>query len=391
VKKISAHLIFTNTYKPLNKGIVYIDDSGKIIKIQDTTGDLKDEADLEFYNGIICPGFINTHCHIELSELKDKIRKKTGLSTFISDVNNEKKQSSAHDLNYILSADLNMYNNGIVAVADISNSNLSLPVKNNSKIYYHTFYELLGLDRTKAEKIFSNYLELKAKNKNSSLTIHSLYSLSNELLQKFIEYINSLDNGIISVHNQESRDEIDYFKYNSGKLYEYLKNFDLSINKKSRCKEHPIIDFIKKIKSNINILLVHNTFSSEQDIIKLKKYNKKLFFVLCPKSNIYIEGNLPDINTLITSDMKICMGTDSLASNDTLSILEEIKTLQNNFPYIKIEELIKWATINGAEALQVDSRFGKIETGKSPGINLITNIDFTNYALTKDSQVIRIC
>jgi cytosine/adenosine deaminase-related metal-dependent hydrolase len=133
-------------------------------------------------------------------------------------------------------------------------------------------------------------------------------------------------------------------------------------------------------------ILVHNTFTSQKDISWVKEYTKHAFWCLCPNANLYIEDKLPDINLLNSNDLKICLGTDSFASNKNLSILDEIKTISNNFD-IELSELLKWATINGAEALDLQSEIGSFENGKTPGINLIENIDFKNMKLKSDSNI----
>ena len=87
---------------------------------------------------------------------------------------------------------------------------------------------------------------------------------------------------------------------------------------------------------------------------------------------------------------EIVIGTDSLASNDKLSILRELKILQDNFPDVSVEELIKWATINGAKALRENQRFGSIETGKRPGLLLLGDMDLINLRLLPGTTVSRL-
>jgi len=88
--------------------------------------------------------------------------------------------------------------------------------------------------------------------------------------------------------------------------------------------------------------------------------------------------------------VNISLGTDSLASNSNLSILEEIKTISSYFPEIKLEELIKWGTLNGAKALNFNKNIGSLEVGKKPGINLISLLDLENMKIKKESMVKKI-
>jgi cytosine/adenosine deaminase-related metal-dependent hydrolase len=137
---------------------------------------------------------------------------------------------------------------------------------------------------------------------------------------------------------------------------------------------------------------VHNTFTKKEDLDELRKIRstENTFFVLCPNSNLYIENQLPPVPLFRDENLNICIGTDSLASNHELSVLAELITLQLNFPEIKLEELIKWATINGAKALQIEDKFGSFEAGKKPGVNLISGIDFKTMKLTEKSKVKRL-
>ncbi|MBN2758462.1 MAG: amidohydrolase family protein, partial [Bacteroidales bacterium] len=138
-------------------------------------------------------------------------------------------------------------------------------------------------------------------------------------------------------------------------------------------------------------LLVHNTFSTENDIEKANAYFENLFFALCPNANLYIEDKLPDISMLCKEKQSLTIGTDSLASNHKLSVLDEMKTISQNFPEINFSEILKWATLNGAKALGFDNEIGSLEIGKSPGINLISNFDYKNLKLLKESKIKVIC
>jgi cytosine/adenosine deaminase-related metal-dependent hydrolase len=102
---------------------------------------------------------------------------------------------------------------------------------------------------------------------------------------------------------------------------------------------------------------------------------------------LYIENRLPDVPLFRKRHMNICLGTDSLASNHKLSVLNEMITVQQYSPEIRLEELILWATFNGARALQIENRFGSFETGKNPGVNLITGADLRNLKLTSKCKV----
>lgn len=385
MRKITAQYIFTNVTKPLKFGILHVDEKGCIRKITDTKGKLNEEANLEFYNGIICPGFVNAHCHIELSHLKNKITPQSGMAQFIKQlIKNRLNFSLEERQQYMYKADNELKNNGVVVVGDISNTEESIRIKKDSTIYYHTFHETYNVKGLKTEQII-NYTEAiieKFENYNlpGSICPHTAYSVSKVLFNYVKNYINN-NKGIVSIHNQESKEEIELFKGKNSELNKL-------INVKNHFNYTSSLSYaMQYIKHANRILLVHNTYTSELDIEKNKGYLDYIYWVLCPNSNLYIENKLPNINLIQNYTGNIAIGTDSYASNTKLSVLEELKTIAANFPDIKMEELIKWATINGAKALGLNHKYGSFEVGKIPGINLLTNVDLHNMKFLENTSV----
>ena len=76
-----------------------------------------------------------------------------------------------------------------------------------------------------------------------------------------------------------------------------------------------------------------------------------------------------------------------LTSNTELSILHELKTISKHFPEIKLNKLLDSACINGAKALNIETKYGSLSPGKTPGINLISRLDYKQMILTDDSEV----
>jgi len=345
VRKIFANYIVPVSSAPLKNGIIIIDKDAKIVDIIDTKGEIKETAGLEYYNGILVPGFINTHCHIELSYLKGKIKGQNGVTGFVSDVARlRNKYSKDEILKRILKADMQMRSEGIVAVGDITNSRVSFQTKKESNIKYHSFIEVFGIDSNRANDIFERgkYL-LKDAQKNrlfASLSPHSPYAISIELFQILKEYLRK-HQGIISIHNQESESENMLFNDGKGKLADFLSiiNKSYTLIKDNGSSLGSALPYLNP---DSNILLVHNTFTSEKDVELAEKFSDNIFYALCPKSNLYIENKLPDISLFNQKGLKITVGTDSLASNNKLSIIEELKTISKHFPEIELKNLIRW-------------------------------------------------
>jgi aminodeoxyfutalosine deaminase len=373
-RKFSADFIF-NGYEMLQQQVLITDATGVIVAVI-----VEDEAGegVEKLNGILCPGFINTHCHLELSHLKGHIPKHTGLVDFVFKVINERHFADDEILAAIETAENEMLQNGIVAVGDICNNTLTIPQKSKGRLSYHNFIEASGFLPAFAQERFDKSLAVLTGFRSqlaafsSTLNPHAPYSVSAEMFEMINNFSN---NNLITIHNQETAAENEFFEKGTGdflRLYQQM-GIDISFFKPSG--KTSLQTWLPHFTKEQSIILVHNVCTSEEDLLFAKLHTAHCplptFFCLCPNANLYISNKLPDVNMLMQHTNNIVLGTDSLASNDQLSILEEIKTLQNNFKELDLATLLKWATSNGARALQKDECLGSFEKGKKPGVILI--------------------
>ena len=134
MRYLTSDIIFTAFSSPIYDGVLVVDDEGRIVDLQEDKQEI-DSANLECFKGALCPGFINTHCHLELSHLQGQLASKTGLPHFINSIGQIRKASDCRQEDALKLADRQMYNNGIMAVADISNTADSFTIKANSAIY----------------------------------------------------------------------------------------------------------------------------------------------------------------------------------------------------------------------------------------------------------------
>jgi aminodeoxyfutalosine deaminase len=385
MRKFSAQYIFTNTGNPLKRGVVTTDDNGLIISIEENHGDLAESRATEFYNGIIIPGFVNCHCHTELSHLKNKVPEKTGLGNFIEEIRNLRVDSIDRIITAQTETDGKMYREGVSVCADICNTGNSFSVKRNSGINYITFLEVFGIDSNKADIRLAEIADLLEKAEKDGLECyiipHSVYSLSLTLLRKLKEF--TKHNKVTSVHFMESLAESEFLEKREGKLMASYRNSGLLPPTLEMPYNHTDA-ILNEITQSGNLILVHNTFATDELIRKLKERDN-IYWCLCPNSNLFIEGVLPPFQLLKSENCKIVIGTDSLASNNSISILDELRTLQTGFPATSLEELVRLSTLNGAEALCKDDVYGKIAVGSKPGLTLIDNLDLQSLKLLPES------
>jgi len=390
MRKFKADYVFPVHADPIKNGIVTVDDAGKILSLDDGLSQTQnDKIPVEKLEGIICPGFVNTHCHVELSHLKGKIAPQTGLVNFIKEVQAHRNSDEQLMAAATLAADEEMYNNGIVAVGDIANTATGLPVKKQSKIYYHSFIEAFGFSPARAKEVFEHAVALRDEHKPlaASVTPHAPYSVSKELF-KMISKLSDGKENLISLHNQETEEENKFYRYKMGGFIDLYNSFKIDISFFKPQARNSIQTVVPLLSNKDNIMLVHNTFTNLKDIYFVKRFDRKINWCFCPNANLYIEGRLPKIELFLDKGFNITLGTDSLASNHKLCLLSEMYVIQKNFPSISLEQLLQWGTINGAQFLGIANDKGSIEVGKTPGLNLLTSLD--GFRITPDTKVERI-
>ena len=360
---LTADYLFPLYIAPIEQGVLQISDNGEVIEVFENRSEVPQEK-LEIFEGILCPGFVNAHCHLELSHLLGKAEKGKGLLDFISAIKQRNEYSYEEILEAIENAEKQMIQNGIVAVGDICNTTNTLIQKQKSNLKYYNFIEVFGVKDDLVCQIISDAKVLRNKfrkaEQKATISPHAPYSVPPKLMEE-VKNLFSNEDELMSIHMQETKQENELFEHKSGSFYNWLKERNASPEVwHKRTKSNSVVEEL----GNKKMLLVHNTFAKKKNI-------SDNYYCTCPKANLYIENNLPDYS-IFDAD-KLCVGTDSLASNNSLSILEEINIIQENSNF-DLNELLKIASKNGAEALGF-ANLGTFENGKKPGVNLISDLN----------------
>ncbi len=349
--------------------------------VQDIVSVAEAGTDIEELKGILSPGLINCHCHLELSHLKNVIPPHTGLIDFLCDVVTKRGFDPAIIQQEIEKAEKEMYDNGIVAVGDIGNTADTGLVKSKSKIRWQNFVEVLGFFDAKAEITMEQYrnvateLDDALRSSNflhlTSLVPHAPYSVS----AKTFQLINKATaSQIISIHNQENPAEDELYKTGGGDYLKLFRIFGIHTSPFTVTGKSSIRSYLPYFNNGQTIFLVHNTFMPEEDISWANEYaathGLKLVYCLCPNANLYIENKTAPAELFLKHDCQLVLGTDSYSSNWQLSIAKEMQALLQHTS-LTAEQVLQMATHNGATALQWDDALGSFEKGKQPGIVLI--------------------
>lgn len=389
MKRIAAKYVYPlNSAEPIAPGFVEVEDDGTIIR----TGVCEDPAkEPVFLDGALVPGFVNAHCHIELSYMKGLFRKGTGMAGFIDQINELRDTKSLDEKVRDLTAAMDsLWEQGVVAMADISNCDDSFALKARHPMYTRTFLEVFGTEPEDCAAVMEGVRKLKAVADafgiDAAPTPHACYTMSPELVTAVSA--EGLKSGFLSFHSEETEEEEEMLKYGSGKMWENRVKAGMSVPPVTG--KSSLLYFIDRLLQghpapfDEHILLVHECCMDQEGIDAVKAVMNHPFVAVCPLSNLFIHQALPPIDLMRRNGLKVCVGTDSLSSNDDLRIVDELYCLQRNFPEVPLGELFIWASRNGAEFLS-KPEFGTLEAGRKPGLVLVDHLD-AEGRLSAESQ-----
>lgn len=395
-RKFTADHLFTGSEWLSNDSVLITSTEGEIIDLVPAS---EAGEGVTSFSGILSPGFVNCHCHLELSYMKGIIPEKTGMVDFLVRVIQQRGSGGGIIQEAISAAEDSMLQNGIVAVGDICNTPDTVDQKKKGRLLYHNFIETMGfIEQTAAQRfeasraVYEQFARLyRNPAESNSIVPHAPYSVSPALFQLITHFPG---NRLLTIHNQESGAEREFIEKGTGdfhRLYQAL-HIDISFYKPRSTGSLPA--YLSHFLPNQSLILVHNTNTNKEDLEFIAHGPRtngasgrelavaNLFFCLCPNANVYIGNPLPDIDLLRAYRATIVVGTDSLASNHQLSVLAELQTIHQRYPQIEKSELLQWATLNGARALELDNVIGSFDVGKKPGVLII------NEELTKVERLV---
>ena len=376
MRKIASHYALIDGELVRNR-VIELDDNGVITNIIESSN-IDSMASVEFYPGILIPGMINAHCHLELSYLHNQIEEGSGFAGFARAIGAVRNNFTTEErLRASRVADAKMWDEGVEAVADIANDDLVMAVKQNSKIEYHTMFEHFGLNNLSPAPLH----ELAARYDRSSVTPHSTYSVQDAPFRELCA-----SEGAISIHLLESDDEALLYQHR-GSLHDWYERMGWQCDFLHYAT--PAERIVASTPTERAMLLVHATRATAEDVSTIERHTRNATWVLCPESNRYISRLEPPVALLRNMGAKIAIGTDSLASARSLSMIENLRQL-GEICDAPLAEMLTWATINGAKALGIEDVKGSFARGKAPGVVIVEGADLQAMRLTPETTTRRL-
>lgn len=374
-RRIASHYLLTRSgLRP--RPLLTLADDGTVVGV-DTWRDPDRQAGVEFYSGILLPGMVNAHCHLELSCLRGAIPAGGGFAAFARGMGAQRGRFDEEQRRRAIeAADARMWREGVAAVGDVANGESTFAVKARSAIRYRTFAELFGL-----QSVSTAPVDGLLRHAATSLTPHSTYSVPDALFRR----ICSGGDAPLSIHFMESPAEEALYR-GEGELAAWYAE------RGWRCDflhyGSPVERLVGSVPPTRSVLLVHNCCVTQRTIDRVTAhFTAPVWWCLCLGSNRYISGLRPPVELLRANGLNICVGTDSLASNGALSLVDELRLLGDGVP---LAERLLWATAGGAAALGFGDELGEIAPGRRPGVVVLEGIDFSAMRLLPESRTTRL-
>ena len=361
---LRARIVITMDGPPIDNGAVALSgnkvvDVGKFDEIKTRNGgeivDLGEQA--------LLPGLINAHCHLDYTCLRGEISPQKSFTDWIRAINAEKAKLSPKD--YLASMNegfAEAKNFGTTTIANLTAfpdliSQIEAPIRT------WWFAELIDVRAPEHEnEIVDRALESLQPAHNSGLAPHALFTASADLYRRCQE-IAPQRNILLTTHLAESYEEMEMFHDASGPLYEFMKNIGRPMEDCGN--ETPLESFVGALgnRPNPQWIVAHLNELTERDFELLERSTRQFHIVNCPRSHDYFKHSHFPFERLRSLGFNICLGTDSLASNEDLSLFAEMRAFQRREPAISPEEIVKMVTINPAMALHQEKMIGRIRPG----------------------------
>ncbi|MDA3894542.1 MAG: amidohydrolase family protein [Desulfobacteraceae bacterium] len=332
-------------------------ESGKIVDVGQGRGCGLSDKIIDHGSGVLMPGLVNAHTHLELSALKNKTNTNSGFIAWVQSVIEKRNEAGEKKLfSGIYDGISELAESGSLIAGEIASLGLSRQPFLNSKISGVWFREYLGVDTSasfECEKI--------SEDKIVSVAGHAPHTTASDLL---VQLKSVTDKSCLpfSLHLAESKEEVEFIATGKGQWADFLNDRKVDTSAIKLTGAGPVKYADQMGLLDANTLAVHLVFADNNDIRLLA--DRHVHVCICPRSNQVLHRHLPDVPLMVKSGLKLCLGTDSLASNDSLSIFDEMQFLSKSFSDISPTEIVSMATVNGVVALGFEKHFGRLTPGR---------------------------
>jgi cytosine/adenosine deaminase-related metal-dependent hydrolase len=359
---VRARTVVTMDGAPIENGAVAIS-GNRIIDLGsfDEVKGRNSGENVDLGEQALLPGLINAHCHLDYTCLRGKIPPEKSFAYWIRSINAEKaKLSGADYLSSIAEGFAEAKRFGTTTVANLT-AFPELISQIHSPIRTWWFAELIDVrSPERANEIVDLAIESLKPAENWGLAPHALYTASADLY-RCCEEIARHENVLLTTHLAESREEMSMFQEASGPLYEFMKSIGRPMSDCSGLT--PLAAFIGVLGGRAlptEWIVAHLNELAESDFDLLGRSTRKFHVVHSPRSHGYFAHSRFPFERLRALKFNVCLATDSLASNKSLSLFAEMRTFQRNEPGLSPDKIFEMVTVNPALALDQSRQGGTL-------------------------------
>jgi cytosine/adenosine deaminase-related metal-dependent hydrolase len=367
-----ARWVFPVSSTPISDGAVVVADGrieavGRFKDLKGTySGDVVDHREVS-----ILPALVNAHTHLELAALRGRLSGKDGFVNWVRGlikVREDKDIPPAGIEKALTDEVAAMHQRGVGLIGDVGNTRIAYELCQKQKIKTIFFREFLGFNREKTAKAKEMLAEAGKTDETDNafhVAAHAPYTVSAELFSALKTWANK-HGKMLSVHLGECPEEQELLAHGNGSLRDLLRERSAWDDDFIPPGEKAVSYLDKLGILDSNTLCIHLVHISEEDMAILAARGVKC--CLCPRSNLFLNVGFPKVEKMLAYGLYPALGTDSLASNESLSILEEMAAVRKHVPGLAPEKILEMATLNGARALGREDQLGSLTPGKGAGM-----------------------
>jgi len=362
---VRARVVATMDGAPIENGAVAIS-ADRIVdvgKFPEVSARYSGQAIIDLGEQVLLPGLLNAHCHLDYTCLRGRIPRQKSFSDWIRAINAEKSKLSPQ--NYIASikegfAEAKKF--GTTTIANLTAFPELIRQLPGPPIRTWWFAELIDVrSPIRTNELVDSAIESSKPAQNYGLAAHALFTASKNLYQRCEEAGNDV---LLTTHLAESREEMEMFRDGSGPLYEFMKSLGRPMDD---CGNQTPLELFLGAPGGRALskrwIIAHLNELTESDFDLLEKMKAKFHVVHSPRSHDFFGHSPFQSERLRRLGFNICLGTDSLASNESLSLFAEMRAFQRGEPEISPEKVFKMVTVNPASALRQQNTLGRIRPG----------------------------
>jgi cytosine/adenosine deaminase-related metal-dependent hydrolase len=392
---VCARTVVTMDGPPIENGAVAV--SGNRIVDVGRFDDIKTRnfgQSVDVGEQVLLPGLINAHCHLDYTCLRGKIPLRKSFTDWIRAINAEKAKLLPKD--YVASINDGFAEAKRFGTTTIANLTAFPELISQIQPAIRTwwFAELIDIRAPeRGNELVDVAIESLGRSRPPAaqwgLAPHALFTASKDLFRRCRE-IAQREHILLTTHLAESREEMEMFRAASGPLYEFIKSIGRPMDD---CGSKTPLELFVGAPGGRALpqwIIVHLNELTESDFELLERSNSKFHVVHCPRSHNYFGHSPFAFDRLRSFGFNICLGTDSLASNESLSLFAEMRAFQKEFPSVSAEEIFQMVTVNPARALRYGNALGQIRPGFGADLIAVpcsTSTDIFEQILAFDAPV----